>query len=289
MAKDKEEKTEIAQPDPKGNEPAANAEQAPKPASSKRLVVIIAAAALLVIGGGAGWYFLRPHSDAAVADSSATSDSTAITDSAKDSASAPEPTHADSPDSSVTDPEVESTDIDMAGLMDEFNYELDTNAILQELGMAEAGAEATDSAHDRTSPAHAADGNAPTAADMLVAVDSPAVGIIPQHIMKLQAALAERELQIKKREQELDQREKQLADRELRMQQEASQKVAAMAKLYDGMEPAAAAKVLVNLEDDVVAGLIPRMKPKNAALVMALLPPVRAAEISRQIMAINEE
>lgn len=287
MAKEKDEKTEIAQPEPKGTENSSPAEAKAKPAGSKRLVVIAAAVVLLGGGGAAAWYFLRSHGDSSVADITPTTDSIVQADSVKASLASERQAETEIADSLASDPTTGLSDAEMASLMDEFNYDLDTNAILEEIGLADSAK--TDSTPNNIADAQTTTHPVPSPEDTLMAIDAPTSGVIPQHIMKLQAALAEREAQLKKREQDLDQREKELADRELRMQQHVSQKVVAMAKLYDGMEPAAAAKVLVNLEDDVVADLIPRMKPKNAAAVMALLPPVRAAEISRQIMAITEE
>ena len=44
----------------------------------------------------------------------------------------------------------------------------------------------------------------------------------------------------------------------------------------------------VSLEDETVVSLLPRMKAKNASQLQQLLPPVRAARLSKKMITIAE-
>jgi hypothetical protein len=66
-------------------------------------------------------------------------------------------------------------------------------------------------------------------------------------------------------------------------------RLAALAKLYDSMKPEEVAKLFENLDDTIIVQILPRLKPVNAAKVLALMPPKRAAYISTQLISIAEE
>ncbi len=71
-----------------------------------------------------------------------------------------------------------------------------------------------------------------------------------------------------------------------RLDQAETSRIAALARLYDGMRPDEVAKLFENLDDTLVVAIIPRMKPANAAKLLALLPPKRAASISTQLITV---
>ena len=102
----------------------------------------------------------------------------------------------------------------------------------------------------------------------------------------------EKEL-LKKRVDELDAREKDITKREkdinakiTRLEQAESNRVSKLAKLYDGMDPRAVAQLMMNLDDETVVSILPRMKGKNASAVLQLIPSKRAARLSKQMITI---
>jgi len=97
------------------------------------------------------------------------------------------------------------------------------------------------------------------------------------------------------RQKELDAREKRLNVLDSKIQQKIlvieqaeSVRITKLAKLYDGMEAGAVAKLVANLDDETVVSLLPRMKLKNASAVLSLMPPARAARLSKQMITIAE-
>jgi TolA-binding protein len=102
------------------------------------------------------------------------------------------------------------------------------------------------------------------------------------------AALAKREKELDKREKELNALAKTVNQKMLLIEQAESSRTAALAKLYDGMDPRSVARLMANLDDNTVVAIIPRMKQKNASTVLALLPPQRAAKLSKQMITIAE-
>ena len=61
-----------------------------------------------------------------------------------------------------------------------------------------------------------------------------------------------------------------------------------LAKLYDGMQAPAVAQLMANLDDNTIVQLLPKMNAKQASAVLALMPPQRAAKLSKQMMTIAE-
>ncbi|HWR84161.1 MAG TPA: hypothetical protein VN285_12745, partial [Candidatus Deferrimicrobium sp.] len=74
----------------------------------------------------------------------------------------------------------------------------------------------------------------------------------------------------------------------LRLQRAESERITSLAKLYDGMEAKAVAKLMADLDDEIVVSILPRMKSKNASEVLQMLPPKRAAKLSREMLAIAD-
>ncbi|MFZ1683209.1 MAG: hypothetical protein WAU88_03670 [Candidatus Zixiibacteriota bacterium] len=108
-------------------------------------------------------------------------------------------------------------------------------------------------------------------------------------IAKARETITQKESALSAREAALTKKEQQITAKLMKLEQATSDRVTNLAKLYDGMEAAAVAKLMANLEDSIVVSLIPRMKQKNASDVLTLLPPARAAAISRQILTIADE
>lgn len=67
-----------------------------------------------------------------------------------------------------------------------------------------------------------------------------------------------------------------------------SERVASLARLYDGMKPEESAPVIFRLADTTIIKILPRMKSQNAAKVLALLPPEMSARLSRQMITLSE-
>jgi len=135
----------------------------------------------------------------------------------------------------------------------------------------------------------------PTAEDMAAAEgdsltaqerDSAAA---PELFKEEKDKLAAREAEIGRRQKDLEMREQKLAQQLIKLEQAASQKIIDLAKLYDGMQPQSVAELLANLDDTTVVSIIPRMKPKVASQVLQLMPPPRAASISKQIITLAKD
>ena len=102
------------------------------------------------------------------------------------------------------------------------------------------------------------------------------------------AKLAERESSLDAREKELNVLDSKVSQKITRIEQAESSRISKLAKLYDGMEARSVAKLIANLDDNTVVALLPRMKLKNASAVLSLMPPIRAARLSKQMITIAE-
>ncbi len=102
-------------------------------------------------------------------------------------------------------------------------------------------------------------------------------------------ALAQERKELDARRKELELLDKQVTQKILRIEQAESVRIASLAKLYDGMDSRAVAKLMANLDDETVVSILPRMKTKNASAVLQLLPPPRAAKLSKQMITIAEK
>jgi len=130
-------------------------------------------------------------------------------------------------------------------------------------------------------------------ADQLPAVES--VGVANSDstqavnwIEQEKTRLADREKELDARDKQLNVRESQVKQKMLVLEQAESSRIAKLAKLYDGMDANVVAKLVANLDDETVVALLPRMNTKNASAVMGLMPPVRAARLSKQMITIAE-
>ncbi len=98
--------------------------------------------------------------------------------------------------------------------------------------------------------------------------------------------LAEERAAIDKKKKELDSLNQRIAAGINKLEQAETTRIINLARLYDGMRPDEVAKLFENLDDTLVVAIIPRMKPANAAKLLALLPPKRAASISTQLITV---
>jgi len=103
------------------------------------------------------------------------------------------------------------------------------------------------------------------------------------------ARLAEKEKELGAREKELAILDKKVSQKLLKVEQAESGRVANLAKLYDGMDARAVAKLIANLDDGTVVSILPRMKLKNASQVLSLMPAKRAARLSKQMITIADK
>jgi len=100
--------------------------------------------------------------------------------------------------------------------------------------------------------------------------------------------LGEWDGELTKREKELEALDRSVSKKILRIEQAESARIAQLAKLYDGMEARAVAKLIANLDDETVVSLLPRMKPKSASAALQLMPAKRAARLSKKMITIAE-
>lgn len=100
------------------------------------------------------------------------------------------------------------------------------------------------------------------------------------------AKLSQKEKELNKKEKELNRKEIEVTQKLLKLEQIQSNRIAQLAKLYDGMDTRAIAKLMANLDDDIIVAILPRMKTKKASGVLSLLPAKRAANLSKKLITI---
>lgn len=64
----------------------------------------------------------------------------------------------------------------------------------------------------------------------------------------------------------------------------ASRQIGWVAKVYEEMEPEEAVRIFAKMDDREVVPLLRRMKQRHVAQILALMPPDRAARLSRTLM-----
>lgn len=101
--------------------------------------------------------------------------------------------------------------------------------------------------------------------------------------------LEELQAKLDKRAKTQQKLEKKLNKQIVRIEQAESSRISTLARLYDGMEPRSVAKLVANLDDNTVVSIIPRMKQKNASLMLGMMPPKRAARLSKKLITISDE
>ena len=108
-------------------------------------------------------------------------------------------------------------------------------------------------------------------------------------IQKEVAKLEEEKTAIENKKKELETLDAKVNQGLQKLQQVESARMVSLARLYDGMRPEEVAKLFENLDDSMVVAILPRMKAANAAKLLALLPPKRAALISTQLISVVEK
>ncbi len=108
-------------------------------------------------------------------------------------------------------------------------------------------------------------------------------------IQKEFAKLQEEKVTIENKKKELEALDAKVNQGLQKLQQVESARMVSLARLYDGMRPEEVAKLFENLDDSMVVAILPRMKAANAAKLLALLPPKRAALISTQLISVVEK
>jgi flagellar motility protein MotE (MotC chaperone) len=123
--------------------------------------------------------------------------------------------------------------------------------------------------------------------DGMAAVDSAADSAKEASWLdKEKETLAKRQSDLDVRQKHVEDLEAQVSQKLQKLEQASNDRVTNLAKLYDGMDASAVAKLMENLEDSIVVTIIPRMKQKNASQVLQMIPPQRAAKLSRQIITL---
>jgi len=108
-------------------------------------------------------------------------------------------------------------------------------------------------------------------------------------IEEQKALLAKREADLDSQEMELQRLGRSVDQKITRLEQAESSRTGNLARLYDGMDARAVANLMANLDDETVLSILPRMNTKNASAVLSLLPPRRAAKLSKELITITED
>jgi flagellar motility protein MotE (MotC chaperone) len=278
VAKDAKEKPEASKTE--NGKQAQGAEAAQQPVKAKKSLM-----PLLIMGGGGlallalvmfGTLFFLRGKDKTADTAEAKPAVAVVIDSAHPGKSDVKTVPSDKglPEIKPTAPESTATTKALQDSVDLLPAQIDTAAAMAALSKT---IQVMDDAHQS---AHTADSAASSSQDSVKEA---------AWVTKTREALSQKEAALDARAATLDKREKDVAAKLLRIEQATSDRVTNLAKLYDGMEPAAVAKLMANLDDATVVSLIPRMKQKNASDVMSLLPPARAATISKQIITLADE
>lgn len=107
-------------------------------------------------------------------------------------------------------------------------------------------------------------------------------------LAKEKERLHQKETDLNVREVKLDRLDAEVSRKMLKLEQATTAKISELAKLYDGIDAKAVAAMMANLDNETIVAVLPRMKQKNASQVLGLLPPARAAQISKDMIAIAE-
>jgi len=108
--------------------------------------------------------------------------------------------------------------------------------------------------------------------------------------------IKEKEIALKAKEEELNNKAKELEDledelynqrltfeEEKKRYEEAEQKWERLAMYYEKMSPDAAAKILLNVDDETTIEILKRLKEPTVAVIMMKLDPTKAGELSRKM------
>jgi len=232
------------------------------PIPGKLLIPIGIAVVAFVLSLAGAWFMTGSHSKPAM-------------DSNTDSTLAAQPAESDTATVGETETEkdidpdqIGFEDIQDASWMRELFAEIDTMAIMKELGFFDD--------------------------DSTAIVDVG--GMSPQDsidtlnwIQKEMAVLARQKDSINICRRDLAKLDKKVSQALIKIEQTEAARVTELARLYDGMRPEEVARLFDNLSDKVIISILPRMKSANAAKILALMKPKRAAKISTQMITVLED
>ncbi|MBN2227388.1 MAG: hypothetical protein JW763_08480 [candidate division Zixibacteria bacterium] len=232
------------------------------PIPGKLVVPIAIAAAAFLLSLAGAWFLTGPHSPM---ESTTAADSTLaanpdITDSTSHH------TKAES-ESEIDLNNIDFEDIQDASWMRELFGDIDTTAVMKELGLLD----------DDTNSATAVDGMTPQ--DSIDTLN---------WIQKEMVNLARKKDSLDTRGRELAKLDKKVSQALIKIEQAETARVTELARLYDGMRPEEVARLFDNLSDDVIISILPRMKSANAAKILALMKPKRAAKISTEMITVMD-
>jgi flagellar motility protein MotE (MotC chaperone) len=108
-------------------------------------------------------------------------------------------------------------------------------------------------------------------------------------VQEQKAGLTKKEKELKDWQAKLEKREADVNKKLLVIEQAQSNRIVQLAKLYDNMDPTAAAQVMAGIDDETVIQVLPRMKTQNAASVLAQMQPQRAAMLSKKMISLVDE
>jgi flagellar motility protein MotE (MotC chaperone) len=103
------------------------------------------------------------------------------------------------------------------------------------------------------------------------------------------AKLAKERAALDAREKKLDARDAHFKEIITQIDEVESSRISALAKLYDGMKPAQVAPLINQLTDVQAVQVLLNMKPSNAAKILGVMNPDRAAHISENMITLNKE
>lgn len=108
-------------------------------------------------------------------------------------------------------------------------------------------------------------------------------------VQQQKESLAKKEKELKDWQTKLEKREADVNKKLLVIEQAQSNRIVQLAKLYDNMDPSAAAQVIAGIDDETIIQVLPRMKTQNAASVLAQMQPQRAAMLSKKMISLAED
>lgn len=103
-----------------------------------------------------------------------------------------------------------------------------------------------------------------------------------EELSRQEAELAQMKIELEKRLQELEGMRQQISEILAERVKVDEEKVETLVQMYSNMKPPQAAKIFESLDEDLAVELLSRMKKKNAADIMNLLPPEKAQIFSER-------
>ncbi|MEK7775172.1 MAG: hypothetical protein AAB305_04740 [Candidatus Zixiibacteriota bacterium] len=107
-------------------------------------------------------------------------------------------------------------------------------------------------------------------------------------LTKEETRLAKKEADLTQREAQVNKLNAEVSKKIIRLEQAETSRIGILAKMYDGMDPKAVAKLMADLDDETIVSILPRMKTNNASSVLGTLPSPRAAKLSKQMITIAD-